>query len=78
MIIGTVTALIGYLSGSGFTKMSLKKPGGKLAIQFIGVVIVPLAAAWALSGGEFQGQRFGICLGAAVMGHLTSLNPGKK
>lgn len=52
--------------------MNHKKPGGTLLIQFIGVVVLPLVASWLLGGGVFQGQKIGICLGAAILGNLQT------
>jgi hypothetical protein len=78
MIIGALLPLLGYLSGTGFTKLSHKRPGGRLFIQFIGVIVIPLAVAWLLAGGEFQGQKIGLAIGAAIIGHLMSRKPVKE
>ena len=76
MIIGALIGILGFVSGATLTHMSHKLSHGKLAVQFLGVVVLPLAAAWLLAVGD--PQKIGICIGAAVLGHLTSLKTSKK
>jgi len=72
-----IVAILGFFYGSLFTFMSHKLSQGKIAFQFLGVVVFPVLSAWVLADGTFHTRTIGTCLGAAILGHLVSLKPPK-